>query len=75
MAGLLHPAQRHDLHQAADMQAGGGGVEADVGADRALQSSSIQAFAIGRLVDMAALHQDADEIGFWLEVIGHEEAP
>ena len=31
VAGLLQAAQQHDLHQAADMQAVGGGVEADIG--------------------------------------------
>ena len=33
VAGALQQPQQHDLHEAADMQAVGGGVEADIGGD------------------------------------------
>ena len=35
VAGLLQPVQHHDRQQRADMQRGGGAVEADIGGDRA----------------------------------------
>ncbi len=63
VAGALHQAQQHDAHQIADMQAVGGAVEADVGGDRLLGGQRIEAFEVGGLVEEAALHQLADELG------------
>ena len=67
VAGLLQPAQGHDLHQAADVQRGRGGVEADVGGDRAFQRGGVQAGDVARLVDVAALDEHADEVRLGLE--------
>ncbi len=63
MAGLLQPAQHHDLNQAADMQAVGSGVEADVGHDDALGRRLVQRLQVGALVNVAALAEHAQEVG------------
>ncbi len=62
VAGLLQAAQGHDLHQVADVQAGGRGVEADIGRDRRIEGRRVQALQISGLVDVAALHEGADEV-------------
>ncbi|MNW10485.1 hypothetical protein D3C71_2077200 [compost metagenome] len=56
--------QHHDLDQRAGMERGRRGVEADIGADRTLDCSSVQALRIGDLVDIAALGEGAEQIGF-----------
>ena len=61
--GLLQPAQHHDLHQAADVQARRGRVEADVGGDDLLLRQRIERRGVGRLVDVAALVEQAEEGG------------
>ena len=63
MAGALHQAQQHDADEVADMQAVGGAVEADVGGDRAARGQGVEPFEVGGLVEEAALHQLADELG------------
>ena len=42
MAGLLQAAQGHELDEAADMQAGGRAVEADIGGHALLLEQSVQ---------------------------------
>ena len=59
----LEPAQHHDLHQAAHMQAVGGAVEADIGGDALLCGERVEGRTVGVLVDIAALRQHAHEIG------------
>ncbi len=51
MARLLQPAQQHDLHEAADVQAVGRGIEADVGGDHAGLRARIKACGVGDLVN------------------------
>ena len=63
VAGLLEPAQHHDLHEAADMQAVGRAVEADVGGDAPLRGERVEPACVGALVDVAALVEHAHEIG------------
>ena len=63
VAGLLEPAQHHDLHQAAHVQAVGGAVEADIGAEPPACGQRVQRVVVGALVDEAALRQHAHEIG------------
>ena len=63
VAGGLEPAQHHDLHQAADVQAVGGAVEADIGAQAPLRGQRVQRRLVGALMDEAALRQHAHEIG------------
>ena len=55
MAVALQQAEDHDLHQAADMQAVGGAVEADIGGDGAGPQRRVQPFGVGALEDEAAL--------------------
>ncbi len=62
VAGLLQPAQGHDLHQTAHVQTRGGGVKADVGRDRTGQGGLVQSLQVGGLVDMAALLQHPDKV-------------
>ena len=54
MAVALQQAQQHDLHQAADMQAVGGAVEADIGGDRAGAQRRVERLGVGALEDEAA---------------------
>ena len=63
MAGLLQAAQQHDLHQAADVQAVGGRIEADIGRDHAGLGARIEARGIRDLMNEAALAQSAQEVG------------
>ena len=66
VARLLQPAQQHDLHQAADMQAVGRGIEADVGGDHARPARCVERRGVGLLMDVAALVERAQKIGFEL---------
>ena len=63
VAGLLQTPQHHDLDQVADMQAGGGGVEPDVGGDHAGRRRRVQLHRVGDLVDVAARLHGAQEFG------------
>ena len=63
-AGLLQPAQHHDLHQRAHMEGRGRAVEADIGDQLASLGLGVDPFEVGALVDIAALHQHGEEIGF-----------
>ncbi len=67
MAVALQQAQDHDLHQAADMQAVGGAVEADIGGDRAGAQRRVQALGVGALEDEAAFGGFVEEIA-----VGHD---
>ena len=64
VAGLLQPAQQHDLQQAADMQAVRGAVETDIGRHDPVGGPVVQRCRIGALVDIPAVVQDIHEIGF-----------
>ena len=66
--GLLQPAQQHDLDQAADMERRRGRVEADIAGHDLLRGERVEPAGIGDLVDIAALVEQAQEIGF---VFGH----
>ncbi len=63
VAGLLQPAQHHDLHQAADMQAVGRAVEADIGDDAALRRPRVEGRHVGALMHEAALAQRPQKVG------------
>jgi hypothetical protein len=54
MAGLLEPPQHHDRQQIADMEAGGGGIEADIGGDRPGGRLGIETLGVRNLVDESA---------------------
>ena len=54
MPVALQQAQDHDLHQAANMQAVGGAVEADIRRDRSGTQRRVQPLGIGALEDEAA---------------------
>ena len=62
--GLLEPPQQHDLHQRADMERGRGRVEADVAGHDLPDRERIERGGIGHLVDVAALVEQAQQIGF-----------
>ena len=61
VAGLLEPAQQHDRHQVADMQAVGGAVVADIGRHRTLREPRIERREIGALMNKAAFGRDRQE--------------
>ena len=54
VTGLLQPAKRHDLHQAADMQAWSRAIKADIGSNALLLQQRVQARLIGGLMKLAA---------------------
>ena len=62
-AGLLQPAQHHDLDKRADMQRRRGAVEADIGDEIAALGLLIDALEIGALMQKAALGQHGEKIG------------
>ena len=62
VAGLLPPAQQHDLQEMADMQRIGRAVEADVGRANAARQQLIEARRIAALMHHAALVHDPHEI-------------
>ena len=74
-AGLLQPAQHHDLQQRADVQRRRGAVEADIGDQRSAQRLRVEAGEVRALMDVAALDQHAQEIGTGFERVGHLLAP
>jgi hypothetical protein len=63
-AGLLEPAQVHDLHQAADVQRLRGGVEADITTRRACGGVLIEPLLVCELVDVAAADHFPQECRF-----------
>jgi len=69
VAGLLHPAQQHDLHQVPDMQRIRRRIEADIAGDRPLGRQGVQRLEVGALVDIAARVEQAQQVG--LEPAGH----
>ena len=64
VAGLLEPVQHHDRQQRADVQRGGGAVEADIGRDRLRFGELVERVRLRHLVDEATLGQNVKEIGF-----------
>ena len=71
VSGLLQTAQHHDLHEAADMQGRRSGVETDVAGHDLFCRQSVEPLGVGYLVDVAALVQQAQEIGC---VVAHDDA-
>jgi hypothetical protein len=70
--GLLHPVEHHDLDERAGMERGGGGVEADIAADRPRRRGGVEPLGIRDLMDEAALVEDVEEVG---SVPGHRRRP
>ncbi len=64
VAGLLQPAQHHDRQEVADMQARCGGVEADIGGDRALCGARIEPGRVRELMNEAPARQHVEKFGF-----------
>ena len=62
VAGLLPPAQQHDLQQVPDVQRIGGAVEADIGGARTGRQKLVQTGGIAALMHHAALVHDPHEI-------------
>ena len=62
VAGLLPPAQQHDLQQVADMQRIGGAVEADIGRADAARQQLVEPRGIAALMHHAALVHDPHEV-------------
>jgi hypothetical protein len=54
VAGALQEAQQHDADEAADMQAGGGEIDADLGGEAALREQGIQRIEIRALMHESA---------------------
>ena len=63
LPGLLEPAQRHDLHQVADMETWSRAIEADIGGDAALLDERIEAFEVRALMQLAARRDEAEKFG------------
>jgi hypothetical protein len=68
VAGLLEPAEQHDLDEAADMKRGRGGVKSDIARHDPGTGERIQRFRVGDLVNIAALGEQAEKIGL---IFGH----
>ncbi len=62
VAGLLPPAQQHDLQQVPDMQRIGGAVEADIGRANSTRQQLVQPRRITALMHHAALVHDPHEV-------------
>ncbi len=62
VAGLLQASEQHDRHQAADMEAVGGAVEADVGDDAPARGEGIEARFVGHLMHVSARRDLAQEV-------------
>ena len=63
MPCLLHPPQHHDLHQAADMERGGGRIETDIARYDLLLRQRVETRRIGDVMDIAARVEQAQEVG------------
>ena len=64
MTRLLQPPEHHDGDQAPHVQAVGRGIEADVGGDDSRARALIEGRGVGLLMDVAALDERAQEVGF-----------
>ena len=64
VAGLLQPVQHHDRQQRADMQRGGGAVEADISGNLPGGRLGIQNVRLGDLVDKAPFAENVKKVGF-----------
>ena len=69
VAGLLEPAQKHDVQQVTHMQRLRRGVIADIGRDHARDQSFVEALQIGAVGQEAALDDRCQKVGF--RVVGH----
>ena len=69
-AGLLQPGQHHDRQQRADVQRGRRAIEADIGDQLAGLGLRVEPLEVRALVQIAALDESGEEIGFRTEV-GH----
>ena len=63
VAGLLQPAQQHDLDQAAGVEARRRRIEADIARQQPFQQTLIEACIVGGLVDEPADGKLAQEVG------------
>ena len=61
--GLLQPAQRHDLHQVADVEARRRAIESDIGGDAFLLDQRVEAFEVRALMQLAARRDEAEKFG------------
>ena len=62
-AELLQPVQHHDGDEAADMERGGGAIITDIGHHLAAAGLGVEAIRVGALVDVAALVEEAQQVG------------
>ena len=63
VTGLLQAAQRHDLNQASDMQAGPRAIESDIGRDGFLEEQCVQGFGLRAGMICPSRFQGAEEFG------------
>jgi hypothetical protein len=61
--GLLQSAQRHDLDEIADMQAGRGAVEPDIGGDLLLLEKRVERATVRATIIRPAGYERAEESG------------
>jgi hypothetical protein len=73
VAGLLQPAQHHDVEQMADVERLGGGVVADVGGHDTGQKLRIEGGEVGAVLQVAARDHHVEEIA--LRARGHGSGP
>ncbi|MNE16749.1 hypothetical protein D3C80_1097030 [compost metagenome] len=76
--GLLQPAHQHQALQVADVQTVGGGIEAEVGGQRASGQGGAQAVGVGALVDEATLFEQGQQVGIRMghcSLLGEGETP
>ena len=72
-AAFLQPAQHHDIHQMPHMKGFRCRVIADIGRHSPVHQRVIKALIVRTIGEKAALHHDADEIGFG--VVCHGACP
>src|SRR5205807_8045513 len=63
MAARLQPAQHHDRQQIADVEAGRGSIEPDIGGDRPGRRLGIEPLGVRNLMDESSVRENAQEIG------------
>ncbi|MPL94363.1 hypothetical protein SDC9_40516 [bioreactor metagenome] len=73
VAGLLEPAQQHDVEQMAHMQRRRGGVIADIGGDHPLRQCRVEFLKVGAIRQEATLDDDAEEVRSGM--VGHRACP
>lgn len=61
---LLQAPEHHDRDQASHVQTVGRGIEADVGCDDARECTLVKPGGVGLLMDIAALDEGAQKVGF-----------